>query len=267
MRTWRVSLAVPCQSPAWDIDEVLVGIEKLAAAAAAHGSRLVVFPEFAATPGETSDEPAHDLALGQPVPGITTGRLGALARECGLYLAIGLLERDHARLYDSALLFDPSGAIALRYRRMQPSWHSPDSDPGIYSEGVQAPTVDTPMGRVSFAICGDLFDGVIANELRAKAPDLLLWLAARCFADGAISQERWDREEEGAYVAAAAAARATTCMVNRLIDPAFSPFPTFGGALIVSERGSILAKMPVGREQILCVDVPFADRSRVHHEG
>jgi len=266
-QTSRIALAVPCQSLARDIDALLVGIGKLAAAAAAHGSRLVVFPEFAATPGETTDDTAHDLALGQPVPGATTGRLGSLARECNLYLAIGLLERDHDRLYDSALLFDPSGGIALHYRRMQPSWHSPHSDPRTYGEGTAVATAATTIGRVAFAICGDLFDPAIADEIRASSPDLLLWLVSRCFADGALSQERWDREEAGAYAAAAAATHTTTCMVNRFVDPASTAVPAFGGGLVIDDRGTIVGRLPVGREHLLCVDVPIADRTRQHHEG
>jgi predicted amidohydrolase len=52
-----------------DVDANLANILKAAHAAADEGADLVVFPEAALTGLINNDDPAHDLPLGQPIPG------------------------------------------------------------------------------------------------------------------------------------------------------------------------------------------------------
>ena len=190
-------------------------------------------------------------------------RLAEAARADSLYVAAGLLERNGDMLYDSAVLIAPDGEIALRYRRIDPHWHGPRADPSVYREGLDLPVAHTPLGSFAFVICGDLFDDDIVARVRQLKPDWLLFPFARCFDDGSYDQERWDREEKPVYAERVASAGAVTLMANYLADRAFDG-GSFGGAMVVSGDGEVIAAYPLGRPGMLVLDLPlpsgFTDR-------
>lgn len=231
----------------------LAAIRAAVQEAAAAGADLAVFPEAAVTGLINDDDPVHDLPLGQPIAGDLTATLGAMAREAGLWLAIGLLERAGDRLYDSAVLLRPTGEIALHYRRIQPRWHGSRADPAVYSEGTEVAKVDTPLGSIAFAICGDLWDDAIAARLRALQPDWLLYLSARCFDDGSYDQQRWDLCERPEYLARFRLTGCTVLMANYLADRELMG-GSFGGALAVAPDGTVLADYPLGQPGMLLVE-------------
>ena len=237
------------------VGESLAAMEAAVQHAAAAGAHLALFPEAAPTGLANNDDPDHDLLLGQPIPCPATERLAAAARRHGLYVAFGLLERHGQCLYDSCVLLDPDGATAFRYRRIQPQWHGRKADPRVYRQGDRVEVADTPFGRVSCLLCGDLFDAAIVGRLREARPDILLFPFARNFGDGRFDQVRWDREEEPAYVARAARVGCPTLMANLLGDPALTQWPSFGGALVVDAGGEVTARWPLGRPGILYADV------------
>jgi len=218
------------------------------------GAELVVFPEAALTGLSNNDDPAHDLPLGEPIPGSGCNRLTALARECRIWLALGLLEREGGKLYDSALLIGPEGNPLLKYRRIQPQWHGKKADPDVYCEGTEMMAAVTPWGSAAFALCGDLFDDGIVGSIRQAAPDVVLWLAARNFPDGTIDRERWEAGEEKEYFARARLCACRVLMVNALDDPARESYPCFGSAFAMSSDGDVLARWPAGKEGILYAD-------------
>jgi len=167
--------------------------------AACAGAELVVFGEMAATGMINNDNPSHDLPLGETIPGPTTNRLSALAKELGIWLAIGLLEREEGRLYDSAVLLSRAGEIALLYRRNQPQWHGRNADPDVYCQGTDIHKVDTENGSFAFLICGDLWDDALSRRVRHLQPDWLLYLFARCSPNDSCDQAWWDRDEMPQY--------------------------------------------------------------------
>ena len=113
-------------------------VEQMTADAAGSGARLVLLPEAALTGLINNDDPAHDLPLGQSIPGPATDRLGAVARLHSLWVGFGLFERDGDCLYDSAVLIAPDGSVALKYRRNQPQWHGIAAGPAIYRQGTSS---------------------------------------------------------------------------------------------------------------------------------
>ena len=217
------------------------------------GAHLAVLPEAAVTGLINNDDPVHDLPLGEEIPGRVTERLAQQARRHRLHLAVGLLEREGAALYDSAVLFGPDGTIALRYRRIQPQWHGSKADPEVYKQGRSALATDTSIGRVAVILCGDLFDDSVLEQVHALAPDWLLVPFARCFDDGAYDQARWDQEELPEYTARVCGAGCTTLMVNYVSGPGLGGY--FGGAFVVSPQGEIVQRSPLGTEGILLTDL------------
>lgn len=253
----RAALLVPRVTA--DLEVNLTTIERMATTAAIAGAGLVLLPEAVLTGLSNNDDPAHDLPLGQPVPGPATDRLGAFARRHGLWLGFGLLERDGGHLYDSAVLLGPDGSITLTYRRNQPQWHAFDADPTVYRQGTDIGMVPTPFGRVGFLLCGDLFDDDIVARFRAQRPDLLLFPFARCFDDFSADQRRWDTEEMPEYAARVKLAGVPALMVNYLGDATSLPEDhSFGGAFYVSAAGEVLTGHPLGAEGTLLVDLPGA---------
>lgn len=212
--------------------------------AAAAGADLVLFPEAAATGLVNNDDPAHDLPLGQRVPGPRTEALAARARRHGLYVALGLLEREGDRLYHSAVLLDPRGGIALRYRRIQPQWHGRAADPFVYRQGSDVAVCGTPLGSFCFLICGDLFDDAIVARVRQQGPDWVLFPFARCFPTGADDERLWREGERQVYAERAVATGATVLMANYCAGPELAG-GAFGGAMVVSPQGMVVAERPL----------------------
>jgi N-carbamoylputrescine amidase len=247
----KIALAVSYVTGAEDRN--LAWIERAVTRAKAAGARLVLFPEAALTGLVNNDDPAHDLPLGVPVPGAVTARLGRLAAATGVYVALGLLERAGGVLYDTALLIDIRGETVLKYRRITPGWHGPRAQAPVYGHGTELDLAHTPVGACAFLVCGDIFDDGLVTRVRRLRPDFVLCPLARNFEDGSYDQRRWEEEEEPAYAARAALAGATTLVTNYLGERSWDPDGTFGGALVISARGEVLARMPLGRAGLLLV--------------
>jgi predicted amidohydrolase len=209
------------------------------------GAHLVLFSEAATTGLILNDDPRHDLMLGEPVPGPATTHFAELAKSSRIHIAFGILERDGAALYDTAVLVGPSGDILLKYRRMDPQWHSKIGDSKVYREGTECPAVDTPIGRFSFAICGDLFNDTVAEQVREQHPTYLLMPFARCFDSGLCDQKRWETEERQIYIERVQKMAVTTLMANSIGEKGFDG-GSFGGAMVVHANGRITHSLHLG---------------------
>jgi predicted amidohydrolase len=233
----------------------LARIERMAADGVASGARLILLPEAVLTGLNNNDDPAHDLPLGQSIPGPATDRLGAFTRRHDAWLGFGLLEREGDTLYDSAVLLGSDGTVVLTYRRNQPQWHAKAADPAVYRQGSHIGVAQTPFGRFGFLLCGDLFDDGIVSRFRALRPDWLLFPFARCFPDGAVDQVRWDAEELPQYAQRVKLAQTPALMVNYIGDSSLLDDNSFGGAFFISAEGEVRARLPLGVEGSLIVEL------------
>lgn len=218
------------------------------------GADLVMFCEASLTGLINNGDPAHDLPLAVAIPGEETKRIAGAARDNGIFVALGLFEREGDSMFDSAVLMAPDGRVSLKYRRISQGWRDRNWDPSIYREGDSVPVASTPFGTMAFLICGDLFDDDLCAQVRAMQVDYVLCPMARNFDDDSYDQERWDKEEKDVYAKRAAMTGATVLMVNELGGDDESG-NSFGGAWVVSREGTILAGLPLGKEGILVVDV------------
>jgi N-carbamoylputrescine amidase len=233
----------------------LATIEWMATDAISCGVDIILFPEAVLTGLAINDEPAHDLRLGQTIPGPATDQLGTFCRRHGVWLGFGLLEREEGRLYDSAVMLGPNGRIALKYRRNQPQWHGANADPSIYCQWDDIAIARTPLGKLGFLLCGDLFDDTIIQRFLGLRPDWLLFPFARCFSDGTANQLRWDKEELPEYAARIKMIRTPALMVNYLADGSLPDDNSFGGAFFISAHGEVIARHPLGVEGMLIVNM------------
>ena len=214
------------------------------------GAHLVLFSEAATTGLILNYDPRHDLMLGEPVPGAAVTHFADLAKSSRVHIAFGILERDGAALYDTAVLVGPSGDMLLKYRRLDPQWHDQINDSKLYREGTECPAVDTPIGRFSFAIGGDLFNDTVAEQVQEQHPSYLLMSFARCFDSGLCDQKRWETEERQVYVERVERMAVTTLMVNSIGEKDFDG-GSFGGAMVVHANGRITHLLHLGMPGII----------------
>jgi predicted amidohydrolase len=151
--TYRVGMAqiqVAGGQPDANLDRAIARIKE----AAACGCRLVVLPECMDL-GWT-DPSARELA--QPIPGRHSERLARAAREHGLFVAAGLVERTGDRRYNAAVLLDPDGQIRLLHRKI----NELDIAHDLYAIGDRLGVVETELGILGLTICADNFPSSLA---------------------------------------------------------------------------------------------------------
>ncbi len=143
-------------------------LEKTAAAAAA-GARLVMLP--VALPLGWTDPAAARLADAIP-DGATCAALRAAAREHGIHLASGIVERAGDRVYNAAVLIDPAGDVLLHHRKL----NELDIGHPYYAPGDRLGVADTALGRIGLMICADAFaaDRVVTRTLGLKGAQLIV---------------------------------------------------------------------------------------------
>ena len=113
-----------------DIAANLARTERLVRDAAARGAQIVCLKELFNAPYFCKAEQSDRFDLAEPIPGPTTARMQALARELSIVLVVPLFEREAPGLYrNAAAIVDADGSLLGTYRKM----HIPD-DPLYYEK-------------------------------------------------------------------------------------------------------------------------------------
>jgi len=164
-RVLRVA-SVQLESRPADKEANFQKVETFAAAAAAQGARLVIFPECCLTGywfirNLTVDQLA---ALAEPIPhGPSTRRLAALAQRLGITIGAGLVEAaGDGVFHNSYVVALPDGAIHC-HRKLHAFEHE------AIRSGTDITVFDLPDGfRVGVLICYDcnIFENVRLTALR-----------------------------------------------------------------------------------------------------
>ena len=114
----------------------LAKVRDLTADASKQGAKLVGFPEafvsaypkgldFGARVGSRTSKGRDDFRRyfdsAIEVPGLATEELSRTAKESGVYLVIGVIERDIGTLYCTVLFFSPDGTFLGKHRKLMPT--------------------------------------------------------------------------------------------------------------------------------------------------
>lgn len=131
--------------------------------AADQGSRLVCFPELALTKyfGHWNTRNYHDLF--DTVPGPLTDRIRAKARERGIAVVLPIGEHDRVAYYNTAFVFDETGHLVGKYRKMHIPGSFPNRQEGAFTYerlyftpgNLGFPTFDLGFTRIGVQICHD----------------------------------------------------------------------------------------------------------------
>ncbi|WP_437675975.1 Nit6803 family nitrilase [Sorangium sp. So ce131] len=146
------------------------------AKAAREGAELCVFPEtfvpnypyfsFVLPPPAMGKEHMRLYDEAVTVPGPVTRAVAAAARAHGVVVVLGVNERDHGTLYNAQLVFDADGTLALRRRKITPTYH----ERMIWGQGDGSglKTVDTAVGRLGALACWEHYNPLARFALIAQ---------------------------------------------------------------------------------------------------
>ena len=115
--------------------------------------------------------------VAEPIPGPSTEYFGALAKEHGLYLVPGLVERDGPLIYNVAVLIGPDGQIVGKYRKV--CLPRAEIEAGV-TPGHEYPVFNTRFGKVGMMVCYDGFFPEVARELSNRGAEVIAWPVAGC---------------------------------------------------------------------------------------
>jgi predicted amidohydrolase len=148
------------------IEENIARAEQLTRDARRQGARLVVLPE--AFSNGLNLPKAKDLA--EPIPGPLSERLSRLARDEGVYLVAGLLERDGPCVYSSAVLIDDCGVVLAVYRRI----YIYRLERYFLASGDTCRVVETDLGRIGLILGYDVQFPEVTRALFAQRVEILI---------------------------------------------------------------------------------------------
>ena len=128
---------------------------------------IICFPEGATVcgTGKTYAEVAESI------PGPSTARLGALAKELHSHIVAGIYERNGKIVYNTSVLVGRDGKLVGKYRKT----HLPreEWEAGI-TPGDEYPVFDTDFGKVGMMICWDLQFPEPARAMAAQGAQVIL---------------------------------------------------------------------------------------------
>jgi nitrilase len=195
------------------------------------------------------------------VPGPVTAAIGKLAKDAGLYLVIGVIERDGGTLYCSALYFAPDGNLLGKHRKLTPTaaerliWGCGD--------GSTLSTFNTPIGKIGGLICWENYMPLARMSMYAQGVELYC-------APTVDDREAWIPTVRHIAREGRCFVLSSCQFLPRSAYPAdwlnitqnLPDLPIRGGSCIVGPMGELLAEPVYGEETILSADIDLANLTR-----
>jgi 5-aminopentanamidase len=185
-----------------EIERNLHALDTAVRGAARRGAVLAVTPELALS-GYGFRDRIGTAWIERDQPALRR-RVSGLAREAGIFLALGLPLAEGGALYNGLLVVTPDGDECGRHRKVNvlrvgsESWSMPGDRPTVLTlEGL---------GRVGLFICADMYSERLVRETAGLGCDLMLSAAARAPGEHGPNGE-WQR--------ASLAARRPVLVCNR----------------------------------------------------
>jgi nitrilase len=239
------------------------------------GSKIVIFPEafipayprglsFGTVIGSRTEDGRKDWYRywenSIPVPGEETDRLGKAAREAGVYLVMGVIERDSefsgGTLYCSVIFIGPDGSLLGKHRKLKPT----AAERIVWGEGDGStlPVFDTPYGKIGALICWENYMPLARTAMYAQGVQLYI-------APTADARESWQSTirhiaMEGRCFVLSSNQYVTKDMYPKDLacydDIKSAPeVMCNGGSAIVGPLGEYIAEPVWGKEDIIIADL------------
>lgn len=240
-------------------------------ASAARGAKLIVLQELHTSLYFCQHETTDYFDSAETIPGPSTGKFSAIAKELDVVLVLSLFERRAPGLYhNTAVVIEKDGSIAGCYRKM----HIPD-DPGYYEKFYFTPgdlgftPITTSVGKLGVLVCWDQWYPEAARLMALAGADLLIYPTAIGWdpQDTSDEQERQRQAWITIQRSHAIANGLPLISVNRV---GFEPDPTlqtagaqfWGSSFVAGPQGEILAQGGSDNEEVLIASI---DSARSEH--
>lgn len=241
--------------PAVNLEKAQAGIR----AAAAAGAQVICLPELFRSHYFCQREEASVFDLAEPIPGPTTERLAAVARETGTVIIASLFERRAAGVYhNTAAVLDADGTLLGLYRKM----HIPD-DPLYYEKYYFTPgdlgfkSFATRFGRLGTLVCWDQWYPEAARLTALQGASIIFyptaigWHPREKAEHGLAQHQAWELMQRSHAVANGVFVAA----VNRHghEGPADGGLEFWGGSFVCDPFGTVLHRAAHDQDEILVV--------------
>lgn len=235
--------------------------------AAAEGAGLVCLPELYRSRYFCQTENAANFDLAEPVPGPSTERLAALARELDVTIVAGLFERRAAGVYhNTAVVIDRTRGYIGKYRKM----HIPD-DPRYHEKFYFAPgdlgfaSFHTESAELGVLVCWDQWFPEAARMTALSGAEILIyptaigWHPEEIGVAGERQLAAWETVQRSHAIA-------NGCFVVAVNRVGFEPGPGgeggaaaggdggiefWGKSFLAAPDGRVLARAPDNSEAVL----------------
>jgi N-carbamoylputrescine amidase len=237
--------------------------------AARAGAQIICLPELFGAQYfcQREDHALFDIA--EPIPGPSTQRLSAIAREEKVVVIASLFERRAPGLYhNTAAILEADGSLAGIYRKM----HIPD-DPLYYEKFYFTPgdlgfkAMQTTFGKIGTLVCWDQWypEGARLTALQGANtlfyPTAIGWHPSEKAEYGEAQYSAWQTMQRshaianGVYVGAVNRVGHEHGDVNDLKGPEGAGLEFWGGSFIADPFGRVIAQASHDKEEILTAEV------------
>jgi N-carbamoylputrescine amidase len=245
-----------------NLDAIETGLREAAAA----GAGLVLLQELHNGPYFCQHESVDEFDRAEPIPGPSTGRIGALAEKLKLVVVASLFERRTAGLYhNTAVVFDRSREIAGVYRKM----HIPD-DPAFYEKFYFTPgdigfePIETSVGKLGLLVCWDQWYPEAARLMALAGAELLLYPTAIGWDPNDDDDEKerqrdaWITVQRGHAVANGLPLLACNRTGFEAAPDGGRGIQFWGSSFVAGPQGEFLARANESQRELLVADVDLA---------
>lgn len=176
VRAAAVQIAPDLSGREKTMERVLNAIDE----AASKGAEFIVFPEtfipyypyfsFVLPPMQQGKPHLELYQEAVTVPSAETKALANAARKANAVIVMGVNERDHGSLYNTQLVFDASGEIVLKRRKITPTYH--ERMVWGQGDGSGLKVVETKVGRVGALACWEHYNPLARFALMSQHEEI-----------------------------------------------------------------------------------------------
>lgn len=176
-------------------------------------------------------------------------RMQEAAKEYGIAVSFGYIERIGEFLYSSQIVIDITGTVIHNFHRVSVGWKYYWLTDDHYREGDAFEVFSYKGKQLAIGLCGDLWTEGRPEEMKALNADVVLWPVCCGY-----NIDEWN--EKVKYEYAEQAALCGDCVL--FVDPTYADTDAAElttSAAIYFTRGRIEAEQPAGESGILIVEI------------
>jgi nitrilase len=265
----------------FDAPSTLDKVHELTTRASRTGAKLVVFPEafvsaypkgldFGARVGMRSAE-GRDVfrryfESAIAVPGPATDALGRTAKAHGVYLVLGVIEREIGTLYCTAVFFGPDGTLLGKHRKLMPT--AMERIIWGFGDGSTMPVFDTPLGKLGAVICWENYMPLLRMTMYSKGIELYCAPTADDRPTWLSSMQHVALEGRCFVLTACQHVRRGDCPPDYAAIQGNDPRTVImrGGSAIIGPLGQVLAGPLYEENGILSAELDMGDIARSRYD-